>query len=196
MCLLTSLAIEPGPLAAGSLRHALRRWRVLHRVKQAHAAEMFGVAQSTISRWESGTLAFEPAEARKVEALVAARQTSSGDAALRQLIEESPRAIHLVCDVSHRLLACSALRTASFGVSENELRGRSLWRYSTAEVMAQEACLDTFGWHDVPVPPSVEFEAGDNGSELVPIRPGTCRWTRVALSDGTCARLVETLGSA
>jgi transcriptional regulator with XRE-family HTH domain len=193
---LSTPAMDQGPLLAGSLRHGLRRWRVLHRVKQAHAAEMLGVAQSTVSRWENGTLLFEAAEARKIEALVAARLTSSGDAALRQLIEESPRAIHLVCDVSHRLLGCSASRRASFGAPESALLGRSLWRYSTAELMAQEACLDTLGWHDLPVPPVVEFEAGDNGSQLVPIRPGTCRWTRLTLSGGTCVRLVETLGSA
>jgi len=30
----------------------LKHWRVLNRVKQLHAAQMFGVCQSTISRWE------------------------------------------------------------------------------------------------------------------------------------------------
>ncbi|WP_371350758.1 helix-turn-helix domain-containing protein, partial [Salmonella sp. M265] len=45
------------PLPSSSLGPALRRWRLLHRVKQTHAAELLGVAQSTISRWESGTQA-------------------------------------------------------------------------------------------------------------------------------------------
>jgi predicted transcriptional regulator len=58
------------PLVLGS---ALRRWRLLHRVKQGHAAELFGVAQSTISRWEAGRQAMEPTERAKVEALVSAR---------------------------------------------------------------------------------------------------------------------------
>lgn len=187
---------DEGPQTAASLRQGLRRWRILHRVKQAHFAELLGVTQSTVSRWESGILSFERGEARRIEALVAARLTSSADTALRQLIEESARTIHLVCDVSHRLLACSASRASSFGIPSDELLGRSLWRFSTAELVAQEKQLEALGWHDLAVPAPVEFEAGDNGSDLVPIRPGLCRWTRMTLSDGTCVRLVETLGSA
>jgi len=40
------------PLHTPPLGPQLKRWRALHRVKQSHAAELFGVAQSTISRWE------------------------------------------------------------------------------------------------------------------------------------------------
>lgn len=38
----------------------LKHWRLLNRVKQLHAAQMFGVCQSTISRWESGAQDAEP----------------------------------------------------------------------------------------------------------------------------------------
>lgn len=186
---------DGGPLIAASLRQGLRRWRTLHRVKQAHLAELLGVTQSTISRWESGTLHFEDREARRIEGIIAARLTSSADTALRQLIEESARTIHLVCDVSHRLLACSASRASSFGTPVSELLGRSLWRFSTMELIAQEKRLETLGWHDVAMPQPVEFETGNNRSDLVPIRPSRCRWTRMTLSDGTSGRLVETLGS-
>lgn len=187
---------DEGPLTAASLRLGLRRWRTLNREKQAHFAELLGVTQSTVSRWESGILRFERREARRIEGIVAARLTTSADAALLQLIKESERTIHLICDVSHRLLACSASRASSFGTPVGELLGRSLWRFSTAKLMAQEKRLESLGWHDLAVPQPVEFETGDNGSDLVPIRPSRCRWTRMALSDGTCVRLVETLGSA
>jgi transcriptional regulator with XRE-family HTH domain len=186
-------AISEGPLAPPALCHALRRWRLLHRVKQDHAAELLGVSQSSVSRWESGRQTMEPAEARKVEALVAARLTSAADAALGVLIRESARAVHLVCDTSHRLLASSPSRAASFGVAESELTGRSLWRYSTSQLIAQEARLDSLDWYGALAPDPVEFDTGDNNSSVVPIRASRCRWTRMTLSDGTSIRMVETL---
>ena len=61
---------------------ALRRWRLLHRVKQSHAAQMFSVTQSTISRWESGVLALDPAAHLQLEQLLAARLDTAADQAL------------------------------------------------------------------------------------------------------------------
>lgn len=56
--------------------------RALNRVKQAHTAEIIGVAQPTVSRWESGTQDMEPEQRMRVEALVGARPTWAGDATL------------------------------------------------------------------------------------------------------------------
>lgn len=64
---------------------ALRRWRVLHRVKQSHAAELFKVTQSTISRWESGVQALDPDAHLQLERLLAARLESAADQALARL---------------------------------------------------------------------------------------------------------------
>ncbi len=172
---------------------ALRRWRLLHRVKQAQAAQLFGVAQSTISRWESGVQEMEPAERARVKQMLAARLEAAADQALARLVSDSPRAVHLVCDLSHRLLACSATRAAEFSVPLAELMGRSLWRYATPEIARKEAALDALGWRDLLMPPALEFGSGTNDSAIVPIRQGLCRWTRMTLSDGTAARLVETL---
>jgi len=58
------------PATHPQLGAALKRWRLLHHVKQSHAAELFNVNQSTISRWESGTQAMEPAERARAEALL------------------------------------------------------------------------------------------------------------------------------
>lgn len=172
---------------------ALRRWRALHRVKQAHAAELFGVAQSTISRWEAGSQAMEPAERVKVENIVSARLDAAADRVLAGLFAESPRPVHLVCDLTHRLLALSATRAAGFGCSPETLIGRSLWPFATDPLRAMEARLPDLGWHDGPGPAPIEFQTGANGSTMVPVRPSLCRWTRILLSDGTAARLVETL---
>ena len=172
---------------------ALRRWRLLHRVKQSHAGEMFNVTQSTISRWESGVQAIDPVAYRQLEQLLAARLDTAADQALARLVSESTRPVHLVCDLTHRLLACSAARAAQFASPLSQLLGRSLWRFATAEIARNERALDTLGWRELQVAPALEFVTGSNDSDLVPIRQSLCRWTRIPLSDGTFARLVETL---
>lgn len=172
---------------------ALRRWRLLHRVKQSHAAGMFNVTQSTISRWESGVQAMEPAAYLQLEQLLAARLDTAADQALARLVCESVRPMHLVCDLTHRLLACSPARAAQFSSPLSQLLGQSLWRFVTAEIASKERALDSLGWRELQAPPALEFVTGSNDSDLVPIRQSLCRWTRIPLSDGTAARLVETL---
>lgn len=172
---------------------ALRRWRLLHRVKQAHAAQMFSVTQSTISRWESGVQAMDRAAHQQLERLLAARLDSAADRVLARLVAESPRPVHLICDLTHRLLACSPSRAAEFASPLGDLLGQSLWRFATPEILSTEAALDESGWREALVPPALEFVTGSNDSALVPIRQSLCRWTRIPLSNGSAARLVETL---
>lgn len=181
------------PLHPSSLGPQLKRWRALHRVKQSHAAELFGVAQSTISRWEAGLQQMSPAERATAERLLAARLDSAGDHALARLIAGNAGRMHLVCDLTHRLLASSPARAAEFSQPLSTLLGTSLWRYATPEIVRMEAALDPLGWHDRAGPPSVEFDTGANASRVVPIRGSRCRWTRLTLSDGSAVRLVETL---
>ncbi|MEX5341455.1 helix-turn-helix domain-containing protein [Pseudomonas sp. I2] len=172
---------------------ALRRWRLLHRVKQSHAAALFNVTQSTISRWESGVQAMDPLAHEKLERLLAARLDAAADQALARLVRESSRPVHLICDLTHRLLACSPSRAAQFASPLNDLLGRSLWRFATPEIVSKEFALDESGWREALAPPALEFTTGNNDSSLVPISQSLCRWTRIPLSDGTAARLVETL---
>lgn len=65
---------------------ALKRWRLLHRVKQAHAAAMFNVTQSSISRCESGVQAMAPLAHAQLEQLLAARLDAAADQALARLV--------------------------------------------------------------------------------------------------------------
>ncbi|MGC7406841.1 helix-turn-helix domain-containing protein [Pandoraea pneumonica] len=170
----------------------LRRWRVLRRIKQAHAAEWLGVSQSTISRWEAGTLSVTSDALVRIEALFAAQHDSAADDVLKRLVTHDSRAVHLVCDHTHRLLACSASRAAEFSSPLSMLMGVSLWPYATEAIVAREASLRDAGWYEQRAP-SMEFDTGSNDSAEVPIRPSRCRWTRITLGDGTVARLVETL---
>lgn len=126
------------PLPSSSLGPALRRWRLLHRVKQTHAAELLGVAQSTISRWESGTQALLVEERARLERLLGARLEAAADQALARLVEANPQPVHLICDLTHRLLACSPARAAQFGVPLGELLDRSLWPYCSEEILARK----------------------------------------------------------
>ena len=182
--------IFPKPALPGI---ALRRWRLLHRVKQAHAAQLFNVTQSTISRWESGVQAIDPCAHQQLEQVLAARLDAAADQALARLVRESSRPVHLMCNLTHRLLACSPARAAQFASPVSELLGRSLWRFATPQIISKELSLDETGWREVSAPPAIEFVTGHNDSLVVPISQSGCRWTRIPLSDGTSARLVETL---
>lgn len=176
-----------------ALGAALRRWRSLHRVKQAHAAERLGVAQSTVSRWETGAQAMSRRERAAVERIVAARLATAADHVLAGLVGDAPRPVHLVCDHSHRLLACSATRARAFGAPASSLLGTSLRPFATEALAEAEEGLGERGWYDAPSPEPILIETGRNRSRLVPILPGRCRWTRLILSDGGAVRLVETL---
>ena len=172
---------------------ALRRWRRLRGVKQSHAAELLGVTQATLSRWERGRHPIPDSANRKLADLLAAPLDSAADAALRRLVESSALAVHLICDLSHRLLAASPSRLATWRTDASELRGRSLWRYATDEIRAAEGQLGELGWYDDGTA-ELSFWTGANDSAVVPIDPGILVWERLPLSDGTLARLVTSSG--
>ncbi|CAI3807228.1 hypothetical protein DBADOPDK_04438 [Pseudomonas sp. MM223] len=111
----------------------------------------------------------------------------------RGLYRAGSQPVHLVCDLTHRLLACSAPRETEFHVPVSELLGVSLWPFATEEIATQEQRLADIGWRQNLTSPALEFATGENGSALVPIQHSLCRWTRLTLSDGSTARLVETL---
>ena len=127
---------------------ALRRWRRLRGVKQSHAAELFGVTQATLSRWERGHHRLPDGRARKLSRLLAAPLNSAADAGLRRLVESSALPVHLICDLSHRLLAASPARFAEWTADAAELRGVSLWAFATDEIRAAEGRLGELGWYD------------------------------------------------
>ena len=168
---------------------ALRRWRRLRSVKQSHAAELFGVTQATLSRWERGHHRLPDAAARKLSRLLAAPLDSAADAGLRRLVESSTLPVHLICDLSHRLLAASPARFAEWTAGAAELRGVSLWGFATDEIRSAEARLGDLGWYDDGAV-QVSFWTGANDSPIVRIDPGILVWERLQLGDGTLARLV------
>jgi transcriptional regulator with XRE-family HTH domain len=170
---------------------ALRRWRRLRGVKQSHAAELFGVTQATLSRWERGYHQLPDAAARKLTKLLSAPLDSAADAGLRRLVESSVLPVHLICDLTHRLLAASPPRFAEWTSDAATLHGLSLWPFATSEIQQAERRLGELGWYDEGTA-ELRFWTSDNHDPMVRIVPGILVWERLTLSDGTLARLVTT----
>lgn len=131
---------------------------------------------------------------RRLLRLLSATPRSSSDRALLGLVRDSATSCHLVCDVTHRLLAASEARERQWVVSENDLLGSSLWRFATTEIEALEPRLPELGWFD-EVPSDLSFRTGRGEYAELTIETGYLSYARFQLSDGTYARLVSDLAS-
>lgn len=167
----------------------LRRLRLLKGLKQSHLAELMGVTQTTVSRWESGALPLPDDQWHKAQRLLA---DSTQDAILKRLVESSHLSLHLIDDRSHDLLAVSAPREGLWQAEPGAFLGKPLIRFASPEILAAEASLDQIGWRDGRVG-RIEVETGPNHHPVIPIVKGRLIWERVMLSDGRVARLVTTL---
>lgn len=181
------------------LASPLRRLRLLKGLKQSHLAELLGVTQTTVSRWESGGLDLPEDQWDKARRLLDAPSLAhelgpAQDGILKRLVESSTLSQHLICDRTHDLLAVSPSREAKWRAEPGELIGKTLIVYATPEILAAEATLDTIGWHDGQVS-RLEVDTGANSDPVVPIVKSRLIWERLMLSDGRPARLVTTLNA-
>ncbi|MBO0661486.1 helix-turn-helix domain-containing protein [Jiella sp. MQZ9-1] len=177
-------------MSPSSLGRALRRWRRLNDIKQTAIAETLRVSQTTVSRWESGQGKMSDREMATLVRMVGAQPDSDSDRALLDLVAGAAEPMHLVCDLSHRLLAASPARMAAWRVGLETLRGRSLWRFASADIMRAEAALAGSGWHEAGSG-EFAFQTRFHDCETLWIGAGTIIWTRIPLSNGTMARLVR-----
>ncbi len=168
----------------------LRRLRRLKGLKQLHLADLLRVNQSTIARWERGDLDLGEADWQRARA--ALNVSTTQDDVLKRLVETSTQEIHLVCDLTHRLLAASSRRKDRWTADIEDLMGRPMLQYASEEILRAEAGLGDLGWYD-GVTTSLSFTTRANSSAVVPIREGRMRWERVLLGDGSPARLATTL---
>ncbi|UUX48931.1 helix-turn-helix domain-containing protein [Nisaea acidiphila] len=173
-------------------RYPLRRLRLHRGMKQSHLAELLGVAQTTVSRWETGMLEMPPPFIAAAQRLLAMPPGPTQDSALRRLVEASSLKVHLICDRTHRLLAASHPRQADWSADTTDLTGKSMLVYASPEILAAESGLDAMGWHEGGAA-SLVVETGANTSSVVPILPSRILWERVTLEDGTAGRVVTTL---
>jgi transcriptional regulator with XRE-family HTH domain len=177
------------PLPSFGLR--LRRLRRMLGYKQSYIAELASVCQTTVSRWEAGTIEPSPVVADALlKALTSSRAT---DPPLRRLIESSNVNAHLIAEVDHRLLAASPSREKEWRRSAAELSGRSLWPFATDEIVAAEAQLEDLGWWEEQAPSAVTVHTSERNRDDLVIVAGTMVWERIYLADGTPARLCSTV---
>lgn len=186
------MAVNEEFQASGDAAPALRRLRLLRGMKQSHLAELMGVDQATVSRWERGVLKLSPRQ-REMLRRVFAHEEIAHDAALKRLVESSMQKVHLICDRTHRLLAASRARQAEWRADPSEFLGKPLLGYASAEILAAEATLAHRGWHEGRLS-SLVVDTGANSDPLLRILPGRVLWERLRLGDGSAARLVTTIG--
>lgn len=171
---------------------ALRRLRLLKGMKQSHLAELLGVDQATISRWERAIMPPAPPQWLAALDLLGASTGPAQDAGLKRLVAGSTGKVHLICDASHRLLAASLPRQAEWRAHLGDLIGTSLLAYASAEILEAETGLADKGWYE-GYAGTLTLETGANHHPTLPIEPGRVLWERVPLADGGAGRLVTTI---
>ncbi len=167
----------------------LKRVRTAVRLKQQGLADLLGVDQTTVSRWESGLQT--PESDVQAEAFQTLMPYRSDDAALRRLVETSPECVHLVDEATHVCLAYSASRARDWKVGQRDMLGISLWQFATEEIQKAEEELETSDWWFAMSPAPRMFVTSQADDHDIRISAGQILWERVYLSDGTPARLVS-----
>lgn len=166
----------------------LRTARRAQGVKQAALADLLGVDQATVSRWEAGLQVPSPEVQMAAFGFVTPRRQS--DDALKRLIATSAASVHLIEESSHVCLAYSPARAREWRVSKGALLGASLWHFATDDILREEEALVDSGWWDQQWPAARRFEIASHDFDEIKIRAGNVLWERLYLSDGTPVRLV------
>lgn len=171
----------------------LKRARALRRWKQQAVADLAGVAQTTVSRWESGEVEPSAEHLRRLAPVLSTVSDLTRDSGLKRLVVTSLLAVHLICDLSHRLLAASPAREAEWLVPASDLHGEPLFPFATDEIREAESRLDGIGWFADATVGAVLWVRGRERAATIRMATGYCVWERLVLNDGSPARLVTTL---
>ena len=168
MKLLTPTAPDP------EFGRRLRQWRRESEIKQARLADIVGVTQATVSRWEKGLQTPAPLQIDLLHQMMTRNRNFRLDQAIK--------------DRSHRLLCASAPREQEWQRSSGDLLGTSLWRFATPEIAQAEKSLHDMGWHEDQAD-HLSFETSGRNGPPMPIVDKFILWERFFLSDGRAVRL-------
>lgn len=172
-----------------SFGQRIRQQRRAYALKQLVIAQEMNVDQATVSRWETGQHVPEPDIQKAVFNCLSRSRTN--DDALRRLVENSNRCVHLVEEASHVCLAYSHNRAREWRTSQRALLGVSLWQFATDEIRIAEAELAESDWWSVQTPQPKLFQTSEATHEQIRINAGNILWERLYLADGTPVRLVS-----
>lgn len=167
----------------------LKRLRRAKNIKQSALADLLGVDQATVFRWESG--AHVPPGAAQHMAFDTLGTVRSDDSALKRLVEHSADCVHLVDEGSRVCLAYSPRRARDWGINCHAMLGVSLWQFTTDDIRRAESGFAQASWWDVAAPLPKAFVADRKIHDKIRISAGTIVWERLYLSDGTPVRLVS-----
>lgn len=166
----------------------LRQWRRMADIKQQRLADILGVTQATISRWEKGGQHPSPFQYRLLHDMMTRNRNLRLDHAITRLVKQSRQRVHLIEDRSHRLLCSSLPRQREWQRDDNELLGQSLWRFATREIAAAEKSLHHMGWHEGQADHVLFANSARDGGPMR-IIDQYILWERFYLADGRAVRL-------
>lgn len=170
----------------------LRRYRLLHGLKQATLAERLSVSQATISKWEKGDQLPNDERQSQLIALLAARPQGLDGTWLQRLVECSTQRVHVICDLTHRLLVASPGRYQEWGCSPGELFDVSLLSDAPGDIIEAENVLNMLEARRNYLRPMVLKTLGKTSGRYR-VAAGYVLWERIQIPDGTWVRLVSSV---
>jgi len=169
----------------------LRRFRRLRALKQVALAELVGVDQATISRWESGRQSPDLAMQQRLRDLM--RRIEPGEEVLLKHWINASVGYTVLCDADRVIRAASPSYCSIHGLSSTEVLGLSTIPVFTAELEQALWLAVDRGFFEGDVA-SVTVVGRTNALSGRPRDiPGMSVWTPVPLTDGRVLRRVDRL---
>jgi len=170
----------------------LRRLRRVREIKQGHFADLIGVSQGTVSKWETGEARPSSKQIERIIQIFTQEPAVTKDAWLRRLVMHSDRQVHVMTDASHQLLAASQPRINEWQRDYVDVASLPLSASLPDDIAAAETWLLEHDHPTVCLTPLVVAIDGRKGGPF-DIDPGLLLWERLLLSDGTWVRLVTNI---
>ncbi|WP_373414847.1 helix-turn-helix domain-containing protein [Ensifer aridi] len=171
----------------------LRRLRRVREIKQGHFAQLLGVSQGTISKWETGEARPSSKQIERITQFFTNAPAPARDAWLSRLVKYSDRQVHVMTDADHRLLAASQPRIKEWHRDYIDVASLPLSESLPDDIAAAERWLVEHDHPTVWLTPLVVAVEGRKGGPY-DIDPGLLLWERFPLSDGTWVRLITNIG--